>query len=326
MEYQITDEKITNYRKYLTGEEYAEGTVQKYLRDIRAFATWLTEHGTENVTENEVDDGGDRRDAEKRNAIEGDGDDRESMEDREAGSAKYTGVDKEAATGWKTWLVKQGYAAVTVNAMLSSLNGFFCFQGWKECRVKYLKIQRRTFRDQGRELTRAEYERLLEAAGKEGNVRLALLLETICATGIRVSEVKYITVEALRRKRADISLKGKIRTILIPGKLCKKLASYAKKRKMKSGEIFVTRNGNGMCRRQIWGEMKKLCEKARVNSSKVFPHNLRHLFARTFYHVSKDIVKLADVLGHSNIETTRIYLISTGETHARQMDRLGLVS
>lgn len=235
-------------------------------------------------------------------------------------------VDKEAASGWKAYLVKAGYAPVTINAMLSSLNGFFGAQGWEECKVKFLKIQRRTFRDQDRELSRMEYRRLLESAEKLKNTRLALLLETICATGIRVSEVKYITVEALGRRRADISLKSKIRTILLPGRLCKKLRDYAKKRKIKSGEIFITRTGKSMCRRQIWGEMKKLCEKAGVNASKVFPHNLRHLFARTFYGLSRDIVKLADVLGHSSIETTRIYLISTGETHARQMNRLGLIS
>ncbi|MCI8801693.1 site-specific integrase [Acetatifactor muris] len=286
MAHQITNEEITSYRKYLTEEEYADGTVQKYLRDIRAFSAWLTERG--------------------------------NSEERT--------VDKEAATGWKACLVGRGYAPVTVNAMLSSLNGFFGFLGWEECKVKFLKIQRRTFRDQGRELGRAEYERLLKAAGKAGNARLAILLETICSTGIRVSEVKYITVEAIRRKRTDISLKGKIRTILLPGKLCKKLREYVKKRKIRSGEIFVTRNGKSMCRRQIWGEMKQLCEKAGVSASKVFPHNLRHLFARTFYGLSRDIVKLADVLGHSSIETTRIYLISTGETHARQMERLGLIS
>nr|WP_296480216.1 tyrosine-type recombinase/integrase [uncultured Acetatifactor sp.] len=288
MAHQITNEEITSYRRYLAEEEYADGTVQKYLRDIRAFRIWLKEGGGEDSEERKV--------------------------------------DKEAATGWKACLVGRGYAPVTVNAMLSSLNGFFGFLGWEECKVKFLKIQRRTFRDQGRELSRAEYERLLEAAGKSGNIRLAMLLETICATGIRVSEVKYITVESIQRKRTDISLKGKIRTILLPGKLCKKLREYAKKRKIKSGEIFVTRNGKSMCRRQIWGEMKHLCENAGVSAAKVFPHNLRHLFARTFYQVSRDIVKLADVLGHSSIETTRIYLISTGETHARQMERLGLIS
>lgn len=292
MAHRIDSKMMDDYREYMRREEYTEGTIQKYLRDIRSFAAWKTE--------------------------------RENGE--HTLSAGNVVVDKEAAARWKAYLVEEGYAPVTVNAMLSSLNSFFSVQGWEECKVKFLKIQRRTFRDQDRELTRAEYKKLLECAGKLDNPRLAILLETICGTGIRVSGVKYITVEAVRKRRADISLKGKIRTILLPGKLCKKLKDYAKKRKIKSGEIFVTRTGKSLCRRQIWGEMKKLCEKAGVNSSKVFPHNLRHLFARTFYSLNRDIVKLADVLGHSSIETTRIYLISTGENHARQMERLGLIS
>lgn len=158
-----------------------------------------------------------------------------------------------------------------------------------------------------------------------GGSRLALLMETICATGIRVSEVRYITVEAVASGRAEISLKGRLRTILIPGKLCRKLKKYVKQQKITSGEIFLTRSGKGMSRKQIWAEMKAVCRKAEVAPSKVFPHNLRHLFARIFYQVCRDVVKLADVLGHSSIETTRIYLISTGAEHARQLDRLGLV-
>lgn len=286
MAHQINEEIIADYRKQLQREEYAEGTVKKYLRDIQAFVAWA-----------------------------------KGKEEQES-----VNVDKETAAGWKAYLVEAGYAPVTINAMLSSLNGFFRCVGWQECGVKFLKIQRRTFRDQDRELNRAEYKRLLAMAEKLGNTRLMLLLETICSTGIRVSEVKYITVEVLGRKRADISLKGKIRTILLPGKLCKKLREYAKKHRIVSGEIFVTRNRKSMGRRQIWGEMKRLCTAAQVSPTKVFPHNLRHLFARTFYKSCRDIVKLADVLGHSSIETTRIYLISTGETHARQIEKLGLVS
>lgn len=234
-------------------------------------------------------------------------------------------VDREAAVGWKTWLMEKKYAAVTVNAMLSSLNGFVRFMGWKECEMKFLKVQRRLFRDESRELNRSEYERLLDAALKLGNFRLALLIETICATGIRVSEVRYITVEAVKNRRADIFLKGKIRTIFLTGKLCRKLEDYARREKIDSGEIFITGSGKGIGRRQIWGEMKKLCRKAGVEESKVFPHNLRHLFARRFYKVYKDIVKLADILGHSSIETTRIYLISTGRKHARRMERMRLI-
>jgi site-specific recombinase XerD len=158
-----------------------------------------------------------------------------------------------------------------------------------------------------------------------GRDRLALLIETICATGIRVSEVRYITVEAAQAGQTTISLKGKLRTILLPGKLCRKLLKYARKRKIASGEVFLTRSGKGLGRRQIWAEMKALCSKAGVERSRVFPHNLRHLFARSFYRACRDVVKLADVLGHSSIETTRIYLISTGAEHARQMAKLGLV-
>lgn len=235
-------------------------------------------------------------------------------------------VTRELAAEWKAHLLTQDYAPVTINAMLAALNGFFHFLGRDDCQVKFLKVQRRLFRDAGRELTRPEYERLLAAAQSRGQERLALLMEAICATGIRVSEVKYITVEAARRGRTDISLKGKIRTILIPAKLCRKLLKYAQKHKTASGEIFLTRSGKSLSRRQIWAELKRLCKYAGVEPSKVFPHNLRHLFATTFYKACRDIVKLADVLGHSSIETTRLYLAASGAEHARQMERLGLVS
>ena len=206
--------------------------------------------------------------------------------------------------------------------MLVSLNRFFGFLGWSDCQVKTLRIQRRVFREDCKELTREEYQRLIAAAQSTGRERLMLLMETICSTGIRVSEVKYITVEALKLGKAEISLKGKIRTILLPNKLCRKLLKYAKKQRTASGEVFLTRNGTGLSRKQIWAEMKSVCEKARVAASKVFPHNLRHLFARTFYKVCRDVARLADVLGHSSIETTRIYLISTGVEHARTLELL----
>ena len=237
----------------------------------------------------------------------------------------YRPVTKEAAAEWKAYLVSEGYCPSTINAMLGGLNRFFAFVGWQECQVKALRLQRQLFRDDSKELTRAEYDRLIAAAHALGRERLALLMEAICATGIRVSEVKYLTVEAVERGRAEIALKGKIRTILIPGKLRRKLLKYAHKNKTASGEIFLTRNGKGMSRKQIWAEMKAICEKAGVAPSKVFPHNLRHLFARTFYKVCRDVAKLADLLGHSSIETTRIYLISTGTEHARQLECLGLV-
>ena len=234
-------------------------------------------------------------------------------------------ASKAAAGAWKAALLEAKLAPATINVKLAAVNRFLVFLGWPAFRVKPLRIQRRLFRDDSRELTRPEYLRLLETARTQGRERLALLLETICGTGIRVSEVRYVTVEAVYRGRAEISLKGKIRTILLPGKLCRKLLKYARKQKIASGEIFLTRNEKGISRRQIWAEMKALCDKAGVAPSKVFPHNLRHLFARTFYRVCRDVAKLADVLGHSSIETTRIYLISTGAQHRRDLDRLRLV-
>ena len=277
---ELSAERIAAYGQYLRTEERSSGTVEKYLRDVRAFAAWM---------------GG-------------------------------VPVTKELAAGWKEHLHFQGYAPATINSMLAAINGLFHFLGWDGCRVKFLKVQRRLFRDAGRELTRPEYERLLAAARERGRERLALLMETICATGIRVSEVRYITVEAAQRGRAEISLKGKIRTILLPGKLCRKLLKYTRKHKTASGEIFLTKSGKSLSRRQIWAELKRLCRYAGVESSKVFPHNLRHLFATIFYRACKDIARLADVLGHSSIETTRIYLVTSGAEHARQLERLGLVS
>lgn len=235
-------------------------------------------------------------------------------------------VSKELAARWKEGLLGSGLAPATVNAKLSALNGLFRFLGWEDCRVRFLKLQRRAFRDPARDLTREEYGRLLETANRQGRGRLALLLETICAAGLRVSEVRCITAEAVLAGRAEIRLKGKIRTILLPGKLCRKLLKYAKKQKIASGEIFLTRSGKAISRRQIWHEVKALCGEAKVAPSKVFPHNLRHLFARVFYKACRDIVKLADVLGHSSINTTRIYLMTTGAEHAKQLERLGLVT
>lgn len=277
---QITEKILSDYEESLIQREYARGSIEKYLRDIRAFLRW-------------------------------------------AGELTLT---KDLTMGWKEELIQKGYAPVTINSMLSSLNGILGFLGVEEFKLRFLKLQRRMFRDQERELSREEYERLLAAAQKRGNLRLELLLETICATGIRVSEVRHLTVEAVERGRACISLKGKVRTILIPAKLARKLSRYCRKRGIRSGEIFLTKGGRSLSRRQIRGEMKQLCGEAEVEASKVFPHNLRHLFARTYYKVYRDIVKLADILGHSSVETTRIYLISTGAEHARQIDQLGLIS
>ena len=234
-------------------------------------------------------------------------------------------VTRDLAAAWREELSARQSPA-TVNGKLTALDRLLAFLGWEDCRVKHLRVQRQLFRDSARELSREEYARLVETARRLGRGRLSLLMETICATGIRVSEVRYITVEAVREGRTEIALKGKIRTILLPGKLCRKLEKYARQKKITSGELFLTRSGRPMSRKQIWAEMKGVCRAAGVAPSKVFPHNLRHLFARCFYRVSRDVAKLADVLGHSSIETTRIYLISTGAEHARTLDQLRLIS
>lgn len=234
-------------------------------------------------------------------------------------------LNKNEVSDWKAQLLSDGYAPETVNSMVVALNRFLSFIDRADCRVRTLRIQRKLFRRHERELTRSEYERLVETAGGTGKERLALLLESIAATGIRVSEVQYLTVEAAKTGRTEISLKGKIRVILLPHKLCRKLLKYAKKQKTVSGQIFLTRNRKSMSRKQIWAEMKALCKAAGIAADKVFPHNLRHLFAREFYKICRDVVKLADILGHSSIETTRIYLLSTGEEHVKQLSRLRLV-
>lgn len=244
---------------------------------------------------------------------------------RFAGWLEGRTVNKEAAAEFKAYLQRRGFATVTVNSKLSALNTFFRFAGWEECLVKFLRIQRRMFRNSKKELTRAEYERLLRAAGEKGKERLALLMETICSTGIRVSEVSAVTVEAAAERRTEISLKGKVRVVFLPEKLCRKLLKYAKKQGISTGEIFLTESGKRLSRGQIWREMKGLCRDAGVEAEKVFPHNLRHLFAVAFYKISSDIAKLADVLGHSSIETTRIYLKTTGEEHTHYLNRMRLV-
>ena len=234
-------------------------------------------------------------------------------------------VTKETAAAWKTALAAEHYAPTTINAKLSALNGLFRFLGWNDCRVKFLKVQRRLFREPDQELTKPEYQRLHTAAQRLGRDRLALLMETICATGIRVSEVRYITAEAIRQGKAEVALKGKIRVILLPGKLCRKLQKYAKKQKIASGALFRAKSGKPLDRRQIWAELKRLCPHAGVKETKVFPHNLRHLFATVFYQACRDIAKLADLLGHSSINTTRIYIRTTSAEHRRCLERMRLV-
>ena len=232
-----------------------------------------------------------------------------------------TPASREAAVRWRDSLLAEGCRPATVNSMLAAVNAFFRCMGWN-IHAEFLRVQKKTFCDPRRELTRPDYFQLLETAGRLRKERLFLLLETVCATGIRVGEVRYITVEAAKAEKAEISLKGKTRTILLPGKLCRKLLGYARKHKTASGEIFLTRSGKSISRKQIWAEMKALCRKAGVEPGKVFPHNLRHLFARTFYQTCRDVVKLSDVLGHSSIETTRIYLISSGTEHMRLLERM----
>ena len=234
-------------------------------------------------------------------------------------------VTKELAMEWKAALAETGYRPISVNAMLAAVNKFFTCMGREDCKVKYLKLQRQMFRKSEKDLSKEEYQRLVQAAHEKGDLRMELILETICATGIRVGELKYITVEAVRAGVAEIALKGKIRTILLPHRLCRKLQKYAKQQKIASGKLFLTQDGLPVSRQSIWTRMKALCEAAGVERSKVFPHNLRSLFARSFYGSCHDVVRLADVLGHSSIETTRIYLMSTGKEYLRQLDKLGLV-
>lgn len=217
------------------------------------------------------------------------------------------------------------YAPASVNAAISSLNSFFEFAGWHDIRIKALKIQRQIFSNKDKELTKAEYERLLTAAKNKKNERLYLLMQTICSTGIRVSELKFVTCEAVKKGQAVISCKGKMRTIFLPKELCRMLKEYIKEQGIKGGSVFVSRNGKPLDRSYIWKMLKNLCEAAGVSKDKVFPHNFRHLFARTYYSLQKDIVRLADILGHSSVETTRIYTIETGDICRRQIQKLGLL-
>ena len=276
-ERKLSENCISAFREYLVLEEKSGATVEKYLRDIRAFSGF-------------------------------------------AGGQKVT---KEVVMAYKQSLLEKGYAVRSINSMLASLNSFLDFQGWQDCKVKSLKLQNSVYCPEEKELTKAEYLRLLAAA--KSQPRLRLILETICGTGIRVSELRYFTVEGVSRGEISVRCKSKTRTILLPGKLRSLLLTFAKKSGTHSGAIFVTRNGKPLNRSNIWAQMKSLCEKARVKASKVFPHNLRKLFARTFYCLEKDIAKLADILGHSSVNTTRIYIMTTGVEHRRKIEGLGLV-
>ena len=273
----LSSKHLEAFRKYLQEEEKSTATVEKYLRDARAFLAYAGEQP----------------------------------------------ITKSLTVAYKTFLQEKQYALRSINSMLAALNSLLVFLGWSDCRVKPLRCQRQTYSAPEKELSKAEYLRLLEASQKDS--RLQLLLQTICGTGIRVSELKYFTVEAMRKGEVIVRCKNKTRTILVPGKLKKMLLHYAAKCGISAGAIFVTRNGRPLDRSNIWAQMKKLCHSAAVDPRKVFPHNLRKLFARTFYSIEKDVAKLADILGHGSIETTRIYIMSSGVEHRRKIERLGLV-
>lgn len=273
----LTGELIDAFGQKLIREEKSAATVEKYLRDARAFSVF--------VGQNEL--------------------------------------TKELVMAYKQQLVERQYAVRSINSMLVSVNSLLEFLGCADCRVKAIRQQRQIYCAEAKELTKDEYVQLLEAAKDKPQLRL--VMETICSTGIRVSELRYFTVEAVQRGEVIVNCKAKTRTILLPKKLQRLLLGHAKGRSIRSGVIFVTRSGKPLDRSNIWTQMKKLCEAAGVQASKVFPHNLRKLFARTFYTIEKDIAKLADILGHSSIDTTRIYIMSTGTEHRKKIEQLGLV-
>lgn len=275
----LTKALLDRFKEHLISEEKSAATVEKYLRDVSAFLSFVS--GEE--------------------------------------------ITKEAVIAYKNKLKADGYAVRSVNSMLASVNALFSFLGWQELKVKSVRMQQQLFRPEEKELTRAEYDRLVRAARTKRNERLCLILQTICATGIRVSELRFITVEAAQRGEATVSCKNKTRTVFLVRELRKKLLWYCKQRQISSGQIFVTKTGKPVGRTNIWRDMKSLCEAAGVNPEKVFPHNLRHLFARVFYGIEKDIAKLADILGHSSINTMRIYIISTGTEHRKRMENMRLI-
>lgn len=273
----ITTKDIAGFREHLILEERSAATIQKYIRDIKAFAKYA----------------------------EG-------------------AVTRETVIAYKKHL-QEHYAVRSVNSMLASINSLFVFLGWHDLKVKALKLQQQVYCPEEKELTKAEYTRLCKVAQRRHNERLNLILQTICGTGIRVSELQFITVEAAKCGETVVRCKGKTRAVFIVRELRQKLLRYAAEQGIKSGMIFVTRTGKPINRTNIWREMKSLCQEAGVNPEKVFPHNLRHLFARVFYGIEKDIAKLADILGHSSINTTRIYIISTGVEHRRRMENMHLI-
>ena len=238
--------------------------------------------------------------------------------------AKADRLTKETVLKYKE-LLREGYAPASANSKIAALNSFFRFCGREELCVKQIKIQKKAYVPEEKELSREEYARLVQTAEKNKNERLSLVIQTICGTGIRVSELAFLTVDAVHKGETTVSCKGKTRSVFIVSTLRKKLLRYIKEKRISSGVIFTTKNGRPLDRSNIWREMKELCAKAKVDPRKVFPHNLRHLFARTFYGIEKDIAKLADILGHSSINTTRIYIATTGAEHRRRMENMRLI-
>lgn len=232
-------------------------------------------------------------------------------------------ITKELTIAYKQDLIARNYAVSSVNSMLAALNGFLDFLGWHDCKIKVVRTQRKIYCAEDKELTKTEYLRLLAAS--KNQPQLNLIIQTICATGIRISELQFFTLEAIKRGEVRVRCKNKTRIIFVPGSLRTRLMNFAKQHNVTTGAVFVTRSGKPLDRSNIWTQMKNLCQKAQVNPKKVFPHNLRKLFARTFYSMEKDIAKLADILGHGSIETTRIYIMSTGAEHRRQIERMGLI-
>ena len=270
-------EKIKNFKNDLIKREKERATAEKYARDVRLFAEYLS-------------------------------------------GRKMT---KELSVEYKNRL-KATRAPASVNAAVAGLNSFFAFCGRHDLKLKSLKFSRSSFADKEREMTAAEYNRLLSAA-KEKSERLYLLMQTACSCGLRVSEIRFITCESLMIRSATVALKGRVRTVLLPGKLCKMLIKYAKKNKIKSGPVFITRTGRPLDRFYIWRSMKALCKKANVSEKKVFPHNLRHLFARTYYKVHKDLLRLSELLGHVSMNTTRIYTAESSDIHRTRIEMLGFL-
>ena len=275
----VTEEMICAFSDHLRLEEKSSSTIEKYIRDIKAFRLY-------------------------------------------SGGRSLT---KELVIEYKEKMLLHGYAVRSINSMIASLNSFFAFVGCVYCRIKTIKEQRQMFCSEEKELTKEEYIRLVNTAERKGNQRLNMILQTICGTGIRVSELPFITVEAVKRGEAVVFCKGKRRSVFIVKPLQKKLLQYIRAQKITTGSVFITKNGKPVSRTNIWRDMKKLCKDADVNPEKVFPHNLRHLFARVFYGIEKDIAKLADILGHCSINTTRIYIISTGTEHRQRMEHMRLV-